>query len=214
MIKNIMPYLLGGFLLVGSFHSCAQQRIIHPIWAPKAWELRPDDMTTIMGCRAELKGELTHADHPGAQAIKDVFIYGFTSEEDVMTWTVVAPYDAEYNLALLYSGAKTILSGCELEVKSGNSIITENVNQPEWKGKPFIQRHFLQHSLPLKKGINKISLRLSKLSNSQIEAARRAIDRTKKPTLRDHVEKDGFCFWSIELFRPEAYAAIEGVPMI
>jgi len=191
------------------FLSQAQQRVIHPNWAPKTWKLRPDDITTIMGYRAELAGKLTHAEHPRSNPLQDVTTYGFSSENDIMTWSVEAPFEAEYRVALLYTGNKTILSKCTLEVKSGNTVITEKTHPPTWEEKPYYQRHYLKKSLLLKKGKNSISLKLVNLPKSQIAAARKSFTRSKPYRQRDHVVKHGFCMWSIELFRQEAYPEIK-----
>jgi len=183
----------------------AQDRIIHPNWAPKVKILRPHDITTIMGYRAEFQGKLTHAPHPGPDIMEDAAVYGFSSENDVMTWTVEAPEESEYNIALLYCGKESILSECTMEVKSGKTVIKEKTLAPTWEGKPFYQRHYLKTAVYLKKGLNTISLRLVDIPESQLAAAKKSFERKEPYRQRDHVTKHGFCIWSIELFQTKAY---------
>jgi hypothetical protein len=183
----------------------SSERIIHPNWAPKVIDLRPDDITTIMGYRAGLGGNLTHAPHPESFASKDALIYGFITDQDVMTWTVRVAETAEYKVSLLYCGDESILSDCKFELKSGNSVIQENTHPPIWEGKPYFQRHHVNKTLSLNKGENKISLRLTKIPKKQVKAAKNALENGKRNRLRD----DSFCVWSIELVKPESYRAIK-----
>ena len=133
---------------------------MHPYWAPRTWQLRPDDITTVMGFRAELSGNLNVADRPTPTVVNDAFIRGFKTENDIMTWQVNAPYEANYSVALRYAGRKEILARSTLEVSSGGTTITEKVNAPNWDTRPLVQKHTLKQNLLLKKGINQISLRL------------------------------------------------------
>lgn len=207
MMEKAISFLLCATLLI-SYTTQGQQREIHPNWGPIVKKLRADDITTTMAYRAELGGNLTHRPHPNADPLEDVAVYGFSSEKDIMTWTVEAPEDDEYKIALIYCGSKEILSECTLEVKSGETIINEKTNVPTWEQKPYYQRHYLKESLRLKKGINKISLKLVNLPEAQIAAANNSFERKEPYRQRDHVTKHGFCMWSIELFRPESYTAI------
>ena len=122
------------------------KRVVHKYWAPKTWELRADDITTIMGFRAELTGNLNHADRPTPTVVNNAFIRGFKTENDIMTWEVDAPYEAGYSVALLYTGSKEILSGLTLEVTSGATTIKEKVNVPNWETRPLVQRHSLKQN--------------------------------------------------------------------
>ena len=194
--ENIVTALVIVFLMAPGF-SYAQERVIHPNWAPTTKTLRPDDITTIMGYRAEFSGKLTHAPHPDADPKEDAAVYGFSSEDDIMTWSVEAPEDAEYKVALIYCGNEKILSECTLKVRSGSTLITEKTHVPNWEGKPYYQRHHLGSSLFLKKGLNTISLRLVDLPESQVAAAATSYLRKEPYRQRDHVVKHGFCMWSI-----------------
>ena len=69
----------------------AEERILHRNKQPKLVSLRPDDVTTIMGYRAELSGSLRHAPMPGPQMYKQALVYNFTSTNDSMVWRWVSP---------------------------------------------------------------------------------------------------------------------------
>lgn len=191
------------FIAVSGLYS--KQRIIHPNWAPRTIELDSENITTIMGYRAELSGNLVHADHPSAFPIKDALVYGFIAREDIMTWSVCAPRDGKYIASVLYCGAKGVIDQCKIELRSGRRIIQENAHSPTWEGKPFFQRHYFEKALPLIKGENEISLRLVDIPESQIEAAKKALSQGKSNRLRD----DSFCIWSIELVETKAHKKIK-----
>ncbi|CAA6677621.1 MULTISPECIES: alpha-L-fucosidase [unclassified Lentimonas] len=180
----------------------SQEAEMHPYWAPRTWELRPDDITTIMGFRAELSGNLNVADRPTPTVVNNAFIRGFESEEDVMTWEVDAPYEAVYSVALVYTGLDEILAQSTLELSSGTSSITETANVPNWDTRPLVQRHWLKENLLLQKGINQICLRLVNFKGTQAE--RDALNAMKNAKGKS----TPFALWSIELVRPEALVAI------
>ncbi|MGJ8677043.1 MAG: alpha-L-fucosidase [Akkermansiaceae bacterium] len=176
---------------------------MHPYWSPRTWELRPDDITTIMGFRAELSGNLNVTDRPTPTVVNDAFIRGFFTEGDVMTWEVDAPYEALYSVALLYTGREEILAQSTLEVSAGQATITEKANVPNWNTRPLVQRHTLKQNLLLKKGINHIRLRLVDFQRTYAERdALNSIKNAKGKT-------NPFALWSIELTRPEALVAIK-----
>lgn len=181
----------------------SKQADLHPYWAPRTWELRPDDITTVMGFRAALSGNLTVTDRPTPTVVNDAFIRGFKTEKDVMTWEVDAPYEANYSVSLLYTGRKEILAQSTLEIRSGGTTITEKVNVPKWDTRPIVQRHILKQNLLLKKGINKISLRLVDFLGTPAE--RDALDNITN----EKGKTNPFALWSIELVRPGALAAIK-----
>ena len=183
--------------------SNSQERTLHPYWAPRTWQLRPDDITTVMGFRAELSGHLNVADRPTPTVVNNAFIRGFKTENDIITWEVDAPYEANYSVALLYTGRKEILAQSTLEVSSGGTTITEKVNVPNWDTRPLVQRHTLKQNLLLKKGINKISLRLVDFQGTREE--RDAQDNIKNAKGKT----TPFALWSIELVRPEALVAMK-----
>ncbi|MGJ8634332.1 MAG: alpha-L-fucosidase [Luteolibacter sp.] len=196
-------YLLLGILCSIGLLIWWVKTAIHPYWAPRTWELRPDDITTIMGFRAELSGNLNVSRRPTPTVVNDAFIRGFHTEDDVMTWEVDVPYEAVYNVALLYSGREEILAQSTLEVSSGSTTITEKANVPDWDTRPLVQRHTLKEGMLLKKGLNQIRLRLVDFQGTKAE--RRALNRIKNKKGKTNP----FALWSMELVRPEAYAAIK-----
>ncbi|MGJ8639862.1 MAG: DUF5060 domain-containing protein [Opitutaceae bacterium] len=203
MMRVVILRLAIGLLCFAPLGAWAQETVIHPYWAPKTWELRPDDITTIMGFRAELSGNLQVADRPTPTVVNDAFIRGFATEDDVMTWEVDAPDEAEYRVSLLYAGREEILAQSTLEVRSGDRIITEKVNVPNWDTRPLVQRHTLTQTLLLKKGVNQISLRLVDFQGTkEARDALNAIKNAKGKTTP-------FAVWSIELVRPDALVAIK-----
>jgi hypothetical protein len=120
-----------------------------------------------------------------------------------MTWEVNVLYDAHYSVSFLYSARKEILEQSTLEVSSGGTTITEKALVPTWDTRPLVQRHTLQQTLLLKKGMNKIRLRLVDFQGTQDE--RDALDN-----MTNEKEKTNpFALWSMELVRPEALVAIK-----
>ncbi len=205
------PLAIVGLVLLASVCSLsadtgdatAEESVLHPYWAPRTWELRPDDITTVMGFRAELTGNLNVEDRPTPTVVNNAFIRGFKTEGDIMTWEVYAPSKADYSVALLYTGNKKLLSQTTVEVSSGETVIVEEAISPNWETRPAVVRHVMKQTLSLKKGLNKISFRLVDFVGSQAE--REALENL--PNVRGNPTP--FAFWSIELARPEALAALK-----
>jgi hypothetical protein len=195
--------ILISILSVIAIVAFSQQRVIHPYWAPKIWQLRADDITTIMGFRAELSGNLNHLDRPTPTVVNNAFIRGFNTENDVMTWEVDAPYEASYTIALLYTGSKKILSESVLEVTSGTTKIVEKALVPNWETRPVVLRHYLKQNLLLKKGVNKIRFRLVRF------AAAAESEENAEIKANANLKPNPFAFWSMELVRPEALVALK-----
>jgi len=183
--------------------SNSPKRNIHPYWAPKTWSIRADDITTIMGFRAELSGNLTVADRPTPTVVNNAFIRGFNTENDFLTWKVDVPYEANYTVAFLYTGSKEILEKSTLEVTSGNIKIKEKALVPNWETRPIVLRHYFKKNLLLKKGINKVSFRLVDFQGTSSE--REALNNIKNKKGKTNP----FALWSIELVRPEALVDIK-----
>ncbi len=201
MIRGIFFRAFPLFVCALSFGTVvlnSQESVLHPYWAPRVWELRPDDVTTVMGFRAELSGNLNVEDRPTPTVVNNAFIRGFKTDNDIMTWEVNAPYEACYSVALLYTGNKQVLAESTLEVSSGPTTIVEKVNVPNWDTRPAVQRHYLKQNLLLKKGINKVSFRLVNFQGSQ--ADREALENIKNA----RGNPTPFALWSIEFVRPEA----------
>ncbi len=207
MGTNFKIFILEIIVLV-NFNSFAQehlasQRVIHADWAPKVIQLRPDDITTIMGFRAQLTGNLNHLDRPTPAVVNNAFIRGFYNENDVMTWEVEAPFTANYTIALLYTASKEILSGSTIEISSGKTKIVEKALVPNWNTRPGVLRHFLKQNLPLHKGINKISFRLVGFSKVKLNAENAEVDAAA------NLKPSPFALWSIELVQPNTLIAIK-----
>ncbi|MDQ8179561.1 alpha-L-fucosidase [Pelagicoccus sp. SDUM812005] len=203
------PTFIGAIILsvasafLGAAFSSAKESVLHPYWAPRTWELRADDITTIMGFRAELSGNLEVEERPTPTVVNNAFIRGFKTEKDVMTWEVYAPAAARYSVALLYTGNKQLLSETTVEVSSGKTRIVERAIVPNWDTRPAVVRHAVAQTLLLKKGINEISFRLVDFEGTPAE--REALESI--PNARGNPTP--FAFWSIELARPEALAALK-----
>ncbi|MFC1760865.1 alpha-L-fucosidase [Planctomycetota bacterium] len=181
----------------------AQEAKLHPYWAPGVYELRPDDITTIMGFRAELTGNLNVADRPTPAVVNNAFIRGFKTEKDIMTWEVNAPYEANYTVSFLYAGRDEIMEQSTVQVSCGDTVITEKAVVADWGTRPLVPRHTLKKPLLLKKGINKISLRLVDFQGTRKERdALDAVTNAKGKTTP-------FALWSMELVRPEALVDIK-----
>jgi hypothetical protein len=195
--------LCSGSQLLAQNQTEKNERDIHPYWAPKTWQLRADDITTIMGFRAELTGSLNHLERPTPTVVNNAFIRGFFTKDDVMTWEVEAPYEAEYSIALMYTGSNDILSQSTFEVTSGSSIIVEKANIKNWDTRPIVQRHYLKQNLKLNKGLNKITFRLVTF------AKEKTAEENAEIKANANIKPNPFAFWSIELVRPEALVAIK-----
>ncbi|MCP5110759.1 MAG: hypothetical protein GY953_07995, partial [bacterium] len=176
------------------------ERVLHANKQPKVVDLRADDVTTIMGYRAELEGELTHPPMPEPYPYKEALVFGFRTSDDVMSWTVRAPRKANYVVSLVYSGDDEVLDGCEVELARGESRLRMKPQLHDWEGKPFFIRHFFEGGLPLVKGENRISLRLSKIPPNQARSTAADREQAKKRLLRTQ----GFGVWSIELGTADA----------
>ncbi|WP_430931210.1 alpha-L-fucosidase [Saccharicrinis sp. 156] len=208
-MKNILCWLMMFLALFSGAKLSAQNQIqvkeslIHPYWAPKTWSIRADDITTIMGFRAELSGQLNHLERPTPMVVNNAFIRGFLTKDDVMTWTVDAPSDAEYSVALLYTGSNNILSKSTFEVKTESSVIIEKAQIKNWETRPIVQRHYLSQNIKLKKGINKISFRLVTFGEEKQHQENAEIKANA------NIKPNPFAFWSIEMVQPKALVAIK-----
>ncbi len=165
---------------------------------PKTVALRRDAVTAVMGYRAELSGGLSRAKLKQGQLAKNVLIQGFASEKDSMTWNVVAPSDGHYSVSVIIAGSREILDGCEMEIRTAADALTAPVLHRDWDGKPFYCRQFFPGTLALNKGENRVTLRLSRLSQGQ-----------KETTPDFSLNPSCFSVWSVEFGTPEARALID-----
>jgi len=173
-------------------------------WA-RTVSLRPDDITCVMGFDARLEGSLKPSDvRPGSA--RDFSVRGFLSPANRMTWTVRVPQGGDYSVALLYNGDNEVLRGCRMEITSSpsNRILREPLLERWWAPhRPFVNRHWLQETLPLKAGDNQVTFRLTTISEAQSKLGGGPL--TDSPGS----ENPDVRVWSIEFVRPSALVAIK-----
>ncbi len=198
-----------------AFDCTAGQRVVHPYWGPSIIDLKADDITTIMALRSELSGNLTHVPRPDIKPDKAATVFGFQSKDDVMTWLVRAEEQADYEIAILYQGKDETLPKSQFAIAVDGVVQTSEYARPrQWSAKPFFMRHRVAKTLPLKKGVNRISFYLTQMPKEQIEAAKQAVQMGVEAQKRDgkwisgRFKGDGFSVWSIELVRPDVHKAI------
>jgi hypothetical protein len=144
---------------------------------------------------------------------KDAMIYGFTTPDDSITWTLRAASDADYAVSLVLSADNACVRGCEIELRCGESAVTASPLESSWPGQPTYRRQDLPGLLHLKAGNNRVVLRLRKVSAAQSQAALdAAANRTtpgrKVPTGKSLFAGPEFAVWSIELGTPAARRAV------
>ena len=115
-----------------------------------AIQLRPDDVTAIVASRGSLSGNAKR--HFRSANV----VHGFESPKDKVTWTVVAPKDDDYVVDVLFSKREQV----NIEVSSGDSVLTAPSIVRTWEYRPFFWRQELPGTLHLKAGENKITFRL------------------------------------------------------
>jgi len=172
-------------------------RVIHPRWAPKVVDLKPDDVTCIMGYRAELLGRLTHQPMPKNEFYAKPGVYGFVDGQDEMVFRVKAPASDAYVVAVLCNARRDVLDGIEIEVVCGEARATgrpQHVKTPDGPGRLTFQRLRLPQKLDLHEGANEVRLRLRSIPDVQRRAAQADLARRTIPA-RD----TSFRVWSIEL---------------
>lgn len=153
-------------------------------------ELRPDDVTTIIGERGELAGGLKG----------DTAVSGFDSPQDTVTWTVIAPKEDDYTVGVIFSTKEP----ATIEVRCGESILTAPSLPKTWEDRPFYWRQELPGLLHLKTGTNRITFRLPDAKEAKA-SQRSAEGRGKgKPAKPGSQATEEFSLWSIELGTPTA----------
>ena len=83
-------------------------------------------------------------------------MHGFESPQDTVTWTVIAPKEDDYVVNVLFSKREQV----NLEVSSGDSVLTAPSMIRTWDYRPFFWRQELPGTLHLKAGKNQITFRL------------------------------------------------------
>lgn len=154
-------------------------------------------INVLMAYRARLEGGITHNPIRGyAFAEKDNdLVYGFTNVNDKITWTVRVPKTAEYRVGVQFSGKNfqsddvQLAKGkprrtwpdpdCTVEITAnGKSIYTKLPRLTSHNESPKIagRRQWFDVLLPLKKGVNTITLRFSEISDLQIQYAKKELE--------------------------------------
>jgi len=174
---------------------------------PKTIAVRPDDITVVPAFHAELTGNLKPPPQPRPSLNGDFCVKGFVKPSDVVTWRLRLPQDGEYLIAVLYNGDNdSVVPGCTIEVSSApqRKVQREPALLRWWApNRPFVVRHWLKEPLPLKAGENRVSFRLSSISDGQTKLGLNPTDSARGQQNRD------FRLWSMELVRPRTLAAIK-----
>ncbi len=135
-------------------------RPIHPNKRRGPVALRPDDVTTIMSYRGELTDGLFCPDvSKPAYGGNPGLIYRFSGPQERLTWTVLAPADDDYAVAIVCCGDDDILDDCEIELQCNERVLTRMVGARTGWERNFFRRSF-DAVLPLRKGSNRMSFRL------------------------------------------------------
>ncbi len=171
-------------------------------------ELRADDRNVIMAWQGRTSPRLVR---PRLWLPMDNIcseIYGFRSNGDTITWTVVAPAAGSYRLAVLYGGAREVLPGCEIQVSVGSTSVRlpcRPVKTPDGPGNLCFRRDWLPAALPLQQGANTIELALSGISERQVTEgeAEAAAHGSTGDRGRGWRKGDSFSVYSIELMAEE-----------
>jgi hypothetical protein len=165
-------------LCVAMSVACAQAAV-------KTFDLAQRDVTAMVASSGALSGSVK----PHFRSAN--VVHGFTAPTDSVTWTVVAPEDADYVVSVLFSTQEET----QLEISSGDSVISAPAMLATWTGRPYFWRQELPGVLHLQAGVNRISLRLP-----QAKAPVGAVDpdRDENPRFGQGVTQD-FHLFSIEL---------------
>ncbi|WP_197168237.1 alpha-L-fucosidase [Neorhodopirellula pilleata] len=161
---------------------CAQEQTQTP---PKVVQLDPDEVTTMIASSGSLAG---HAKRHFRSAN---VVHGFSSPQDSVTWTVIAPQEDDYVVDVLFSKKGQV----KLEVSSGDSVLTAPSMIKTWEYRPFFWRQELSGTLHLKAGENQITFRLP---DEKPESASQRDDTEETPRFGQGVTEK-FHLFSIEL---------------
>jgi hypothetical protein len=161
-------------LCVAMSVACAQAAV-------KTFDLAQRDVTAMVASSGALSGSVK----PHFRSAN--VVHGFTAPTDSVTWTVVAPEDADYVVSVLFSTQEET----QLEISSGDSVISAPAMLATWTGRPYFWRQELPGVLHLQAGVNRISLRLP-----QAKAPVGAVDpdRDENPRFGQGVTQDFHLF--------------------
>ena len=118
-------------------------------------------------------------------------VHGFSSPQDTVTWTVSVPKDDDYVVSVLFSKREQ----ANLEVSSGDSVLTAPSMVRTWEYRPVFWRQELPGALHLKAGENRITFRLPDATPAAASEGNRA---KKSPRFGQGVTEE-FHLFSIEL---------------
>ena len=156
---------------------------------PGVFQLRPDNVTTIVAGRASLSDNLKGG----------FVVHGFDAPQDTITWTVNAPKEDDFVVSVIFS----MKEQKNIEVRCGESVLVALSLTKTWENRPFLWRQEFPGTLHLKAGENRITLRLPD--------ARPAVEtKGSGDAKRDrfgHEVTEAFHLWSIELGTPAARKA-------
>ena len=178
---RILFALLSAMLLLSATtFACAQEQD----GQADAIELRPDGVTAIIATRGALSGNAKKHFRSGN------VVHGFSSPQDKVTWTVNVPKEDDYVVDVLFSKKEQT----QLEVSSGDSILTAPSMIRTWEYRPLFWRQELPGTLHLKAGENQITFRLPDAKPAAAEES----DAKKSPRFGQGVTEE-FHLFSIEL---------------
>ena len=127
-------------------------------------KINPDDVTVLMGGDAQLTGGLEEL-NPGTHA-KRFWVHNWRSTDDLFAWTVEAPADGDYEVAMIacshpkiMRGSKGRSSPVEVELAAGASRLTHRIAYRDTTPCTQWDRERFEGLLRLCGGTNTITLR-------------------------------------------------------
>ena len=140
-IKSVTALSAADTLL--NFHGAMALDAPRTSLAARMIDLRPDDVTTIMGERGQLTGGLKSC----------TAVSGFDSPQASVVWTVNAPKEDDYAVGLIFSTPEQ----SQIELRAGESVLRAQSLPRTWEDRPFYWRQELPGLLHLKAGKNRIT---------------------------------------------------------
>jgi len=153
-------------------------------------KLREGDVSVVVAARAEYTGSI----FPGKGMTGQHGVAGFYSPQEVLTFYVDSPVEAEYEISLILASPDVQT----IEVSCGDDQITTPSLERTWRSAPRNWRQHLPGTLRLKKGVNKVKFRLPE------STVKPSTERRDLPT---HIDQLEFMLYSIEFGTPEARKA-------
>ena len=130
-------------------------------------KLAPNDVTAIIASKGLLGGNAKRHFRSGN------VVHGFESPQDTVTWAVDVPKEDDYVVSVLFSKREQT----QLEVNSGDSLLTAPSMLRTWDYRPFFWRQELPGALHLNPGVNQITFRLPDAKPATASAANRESQR-------------------------------------